>query len=770
MFVNTFMLLGLAAVAVPVLIHLLHKQRTQRVQWGAMQFLLESSLQERRRQKVEHWLLLLVRMGVLALLALALSRPILLGKSNPIASDLPTDVAVVLDHSLSTGRTAGGPGGSGAISQKTLFDQGADTVDELAKLLKPGDSLSVVLAEHTPRVVTPLPVSSGEAPAVAAKLHQLPQGTTDCSIPECIETAREVANRGRNLRKLIFVISDEQRPNWHIDDDAAWRLPAWAREDSVRKNIAVHALALKGDPDASDIAVGNLTIEPHVLGIERPAEISATFTNVGAHDVANITARFLVDGKQIESRPIGTIPGNSFQTIRFDHTFSSAGSHWVSVQTDVIDALAADNTAVAAVHVWQKLPLLIVDGQLTDTGTFPSSGFLAAAMQPVEPGTEKDAFVQPKIVSVSDTTSVNLEDYDMVVLNDCAQLPSDLQLKLSDYVRSGHGLWIILGPRTQPEYITKDLADAGLLNAAVTRPPNALPASSSASASNTPAAPASTGATLEIKDPTSPMISLLATAENNALSGMVTNQWWALSPKDSNTHVVLAANGNDPLIFERAVGRNGGRIAVWTTGVDGLWNNWPMMPNFVPLVELTVYHLCSGQTPSSETGSLDAGLPIVWNAKADSPIDSVEVSLPDHTTVPGSKPTLASGRYEFRYNNAFEPGLYSLHFLPAGQQPTVYFGVGIDPHELDPANLSNTDIDWLSTNGYLDQARPEITAADMDATLRQSNPGTELWKWLAFFVLGSLLFETWLTYRAIGRQQNIEVATAGLAKKTALAE
>jgi hypothetical protein len=750
------MLFGLAAVAVPVLIHLLHKQRTQRVQWGAMQFLLESSLQERRRQKVEHWLLLLVRMAVLALLALALARPILLGRENPLSSDLPTDVAVVLDHSLSTGRSAGGPGGSGAISQKTLFDQGADTVDELGKLLKPGDSLSVVLAEHSPRVITPLPVSSADAAAVGAMLHQLPQGTTDCSIPDSIETAREVANRGRNLRKLIFVISDEQRPNWHIDDDAAWRLPAWAREESVRKNIAVHALALKGDPDASDIAVGNLTIEPHVLGINRPAEMSATFTNIGAHDVANITARFLVDGKEIESRPIGTIPGNSFQTIRFDHTFSAAGSHWVSVQTDVIDALAADNKAVAAVHVWQKLPLLIVDGQLTDNGSFPSSGFLAAAMQPVEPGTEKDAFVQPKIVSVSETSSVNLEDYDMVVLNDCAQLPSDLQLKLSDYVRSGHGLWIILGPRTQPEYITKDLADAGLLNASITRPPNAVPAS--------------TGATLEIKDPTSPMVSLLAAAEHNALSGMITNQWWSLSPKDSNTHIILAANGNDPLIFERAVGRNGGRIAVWTTGVDGLWNNWPMMPNFVPLVELTVYHLCSGQTPPSETGSLDAGLPIVWSAKATSPIDSVAITLPDHTTVPGSKPTLASGRYEFRYNNAFEPGLYSLHFLPAGQQPTVYFGVGIDPHELDPTVLSNTDIDWLSSNGYLDQSRPEITADDLGETLRQNNPGTELWKWLAFLVLAALLFETWMTYRAIGRQQTIEVATAGLAKKTALVE
>ena len=35
------MLVGLAAVSIPLIIHLLHRQRTTPVQWGAMHFLLE---------------------------------------------------------------------------------------------------------------------------------------------------------------------------------------------------------------------------------------------------------------------------------------------------------------------------------------------------------------------------------------------------------------------------------------------------------------------------------------------------------------------------------------------------------------------------------------------------------------------------------------------------------------------------------------------------------------------------------------------------------
>src|SRR4051794_33377255 len=97
------LLIGVLAAAIPVLIHLLHRQRTTPVQWGAMQFLLESQLKFRRRKKVDHWLLLLARMALLGLLGFLLARPLLIdGKYNPLSSNVATDIAVVVDHSLST--------------------------------------------------------------------------------------------------------------------------------------------------------------------------------------------------------------------------------------------------------------------------------------------------------------------------------------------------------------------------------------------------------------------------------------------------------------------------------------------------------------------------------------------------------------------------------------------------------------------------------------------------------------------------------------------
>src|SRR6187397_2572223 len=83
-FLSASLLVGVLAAAVPVIIHLLHRQRTVPVPWGAMQFLLESPLQFRRRRKVDHWLLLLARMAMLALLAVLLARPLVTeGRFNP---------------------------------------------------------------------------------------------------------------------------------------------------------------------------------------------------------------------------------------------------------------------------------------------------------------------------------------------------------------------------------------------------------------------------------------------------------------------------------------------------------------------------------------------------------------------------------------------------------------------------------------------------------------------------------------------------------------
>jgi hypothetical protein len=69
------MLGWLAAATVPVLIHLLTRQRSRRVEWGAMEFLLKAVKKQQRRVRLEDLLLLLLRVAAIVMLVLALAEP-----------------------------------------------------------------------------------------------------------------------------------------------------------------------------------------------------------------------------------------------------------------------------------------------------------------------------------------------------------------------------------------------------------------------------------------------------------------------------------------------------------------------------------------------------------------------------------------------------------------------------------------------------------------------------------------------------------------------
>ncbi|GAG43096.1 unnamed protein product, partial [marine sediment metagenome] len=74
-FLNLAMLTGLVAVAIPIIIHLLNRQRATIVDWGAMRFLLESLTHRSRRILIEEIILMALRCLVVALLVLAMARP-----------------------------------------------------------------------------------------------------------------------------------------------------------------------------------------------------------------------------------------------------------------------------------------------------------------------------------------------------------------------------------------------------------------------------------------------------------------------------------------------------------------------------------------------------------------------------------------------------------------------------------------------------------------------------------------------------------------------
>src|SRR6476646_4787306 len=100
--------LGVLAVSVPIIIHLLNKRKFERVVWAAMRFLKVSVEQNQRRIQIEDMLLLALRCLLLLLLGLALARPVIrtLGAGGWLGQSKITAV-VLIDNSYSMSATDG---------------------------------------------------------------------------------------------------------------------------------------------------------------------------------------------------------------------------------------------------------------------------------------------------------------------------------------------------------------------------------------------------------------------------------------------------------------------------------------------------------------------------------------------------------------------------------------------------------------------------------------------------------------------------------------
>src|SRR5450759_4703051 len=99
-----FFLRGLSAIAIPVLIHLIQRERKRVVEFPSLMFVRRIPYQSVRRRRIRHWALLLLRAAAIALIVAAFARPFLRQSAAAAAvGGGAREVVILLDQSASMG-------------------------------------------------------------------------------------------------------------------------------------------------------------------------------------------------------------------------------------------------------------------------------------------------------------------------------------------------------------------------------------------------------------------------------------------------------------------------------------------------------------------------------------------------------------------------------------------------------------------------------------------------------------------------------------------
>lgn len=560
-FLNPLMLAGLAAIAAPIILHLLNRQRFRVVPWGAMMFLRQSLAKARRRLRFQHWLLMLIRIFILAFLALALARPLVKTAFTAYLGHSRTDLVLVLDSSFSTAYAGG---------ETSDFENIRRTALSLIDTLRQGDTVSVIIASDVARPLSSDP--SFELQRTKQAIAQLQPQPRSANLLRAAEEVATLLPKLRNPNHEIYFITDGAARGWSTDRAGDWdRVAAVLAKRQPKPTVRVLAVAAAERPN---LAVVDLNVQPRIVAASSTARITGRIANY-AGAARDISAALSIDGVQKAAKDAHIEPGDT-AAVTFNIQFPDAGPHRVALDIGA-DSLPLDNRRYLALDVVNTLPVLIADGSPSPNAFRSGSGFLAAALQPSD-----ESVVKPLVMDAHALATTDLSRYRVLVLANVARVDRALAEKLEQFVSSGHGLLVAPGSLAEASDYNNALFQEGRY---------LLPAKLVTVLRAPPNAPNRVAANATWR----PELAELTQAE--------VQSWWRLNPGAGTFTLATLANG-DPLLISRRLGD--GRVLQTALPLDNSWSDLPIHPVFVPLVHEMIYELA---IPTQASRNLAVGDP-----------------------------------------------------------------------------------------------------------------------------------------------------------------
>ena len=738
------MLAGLAGVGLPLLVHLLSRKKYDVISWGAMQF-LELGRSAKRRVQLEELLLMLLRMALLAVLAVALARPWLSGSMlSPFADRPPCDIVIVIDSSYSTDWRG---------QAMTPHADAVNWIEQFLDGLSAGDT--VALLDARDQVGAPVPKLTHNRSIVRQALQELPAPSGSSHLNAAIVKGIQLLNSGSNLSRQVVVLTDSQSLAWNRTDNRFWlQLKELRQQASIPADVWI-VDTQRQQMRRSNFSVDRIELSRELTVVDFPLQFRTTIRNTGAQAASSRRVFLEVDGQRLADQSVTVrIEPDGRSAVEFEHRFRTPGSHRISVGLEG-DSLPADDRADAAVVIADALPALLIDGSPNPD---PSRAEMFFAGFALSPAGNRTPWVQARTVSLSELTSADLSAARVAFLGNAARLSTEHVEMLQSFVDRGNGLGITLGDTVDMDWYNTGLFDSGrgLLPARLESRQTAV----DLMADDESVQPV----TILSESLKLPWLSSFQTGSDDGFLEARFSDWFQVTPAvavqadsrepdvaglsrlPSRESAVTAARltNSAPLIITRRYGR--GEVALITSSIDADWNTLPAKPDYVAFLHELVFHLAA--TESSR--NVETSTPLVLAAEPGVvETDWVVVDSQGNESTP-----VRAGdelRPVLRYDETRLPGIYEFRRLDqnAGAEdagPGEMFVVNCDRSESDLTQLS--DESWVELTGA-DRLRRMDEPGELFAALTSDSARVELWQMLLLVFCAVLTGEVVLTRRLV---------------------
>jgi hypothetical protein len=539
-FLTPLFLIGLAGIAVPVIIHLIQKERKNVVAFPSLMFLRRIPYQSVNRRRIRNWPLLLMRVAALSLIVLAFARPFLRRDAlAAAAAGGAREVVILVDRSYSLGY--------GDRWQRAVAAAG-DAINGL----NPGDRATLAFFDTGVEVALR---STSDKGRLASALGGARLSASATKFGPAMKLAGSIISESGLPNKEVVLISDFQRRGWLGAEGV--RLPDGTKVTPVSV----------GDAQTTNVSVTPAMLQrTHADGQDK-VTVTAGALNHSA-SATDVSLSLEIDGRVIETKPLA-LEANGSSSATFSPFVPTAKFTRGTVRVGD-DRLAADNVFHFVVSPNQRVKLIIVDRPGASRAT---SLYLAQALA----RSESPAFDVTQR-QMGNVTPEDISSAGVIVLND-VPVSQTMAEQLQKFVEAGGGLFVAFGERaTWPAAVS-----------------GAIAATPGGTADRTRGTPGRIGS-VEYGHPVFETFRAPRSGDFSVARFYTYRQVTA----EPGAQILARYDDGAPALLERKVGQ--GRTLAWTSTLDVGWNDLALKPVFLPFIHRIGATLASyQQRPASRT-------------------------------------------------------------------------------------------------------------------------------------------------------------------------
>jgi hypothetical protein len=681
---------ALAALAVPVLIHLIQREKKQIVYFPSLMFLEKIPYKSVQRRRIHNWALLLLRMAAIVLIITAFARPFF--NEATIASAAASgsrEVVILVDRSYSMGY--------GDHWQRAQAE-----ARKAVDALRAGDRASLVFFARGAEVDAR---STDDRARLRLAIERATVGSGSTRYGPALKVAQSILEQSTRSRRDAILISDFQKVGWEGPQDV--RFPLGATLTAVP--IA--------DPTTANVSVLSAAFQRDEQSGQQRVIVTAGLQNRNDKPVAALDVALDIDGRQVQAQRV-SLGANASGSVTFQPLVLPAPTTRGTIRL-ANDALARDNAFYFTISPGRPVSVLIVErsGAGRDL-SFYLRGALGIGREP--------AFAV-NVKSVDQFTSADLADRAVVILND-VPIGGGLPDRLNNFVEKGGGIFVVLGDRsTWPDGST---VMPGVLTPAVDRGLGRAGSIGSVDFSH-------------------PVFELFRAPRSGGFAGTRVFRYRGIDVA-APARVLARFDDGGVALAEKDTGQ--GRVLVWTGTLDNLWSDLVLKPVFLPFVHRMLTYLARYEDPTpwltvgqvfAERRSGKARMALTPSGQRIPVGGATPVASRQGQTAAAGVPGPSPGEVWVELN---EQGFYEIRDTSGGDAGAVSVAVNVDAAESDLTMVDPQELVAAVTGRA--RAGDSTTAAETPE-LRPADLERRQAIWWYLLLVGVLLLagETWLSNR-----------------------